>query len=151
MAFYKGQETYSVDSKGRVNIPAKMRRALSPEAQDTFVLTRGSDRCIAAYPLDEWRRYELEYAKLNQYDEKSRFFLRTVLAWSEEVELDGQQRITLPKKYVDFAGIDGKVVIVGMIDHLELWKPEEFEIYLGKFEDTYEHVASQVMNRPHGQ
>ena len=56
MAFYKGQETYSVDSKGRVNILVKMRRALSPEAQDTFILTRGSDRCISAYPLDEWRK-----------------------------------------------------------------------------------------------
>ena len=151
MAFYKGQETYSVDSKGRLNIPAKMRRALSPEALNTFVLTRGSDRCVAAYPLDEWRRYELEYAKLNQYDEQSRFFLRTVLAWSEEVELDGQQRIMVPKRYLDFAGIDGKVVIVGMIDHIELWQPEEFEIYLSKSEASYEQVASQVMQRPNGQ
>jgi MraZ protein len=115
------------------------------------VLTRGSDRCVAAYPLDEWRRYELEYAKLNQYDEQSRFFLRTVLAWSEEVELDGQQRIMVPKKYLDFAGIDGKVVIVGMIDHIELWQPEEFEIYLSKSEASYEQVASQVMQRPNGQ
>ena len=149
MAFYKGQETYSVDSKGRVNIPVKMRRALSPEAQDTFILTRGSDRCIAAYPLDEWRKYEQEYSKLNQYDEQSRFFLRTILAWSEEVELDGQQRISLPKKYLEFAGIENKVVIVGMMDHLELWKPEEFESYLQKFEDSYEKVAAQVMNKPH--
>lgn len=136
-----------MDAKGRVNIPAKMRKALTPDAADTFVLTRGTDRCIAAYPLDEWKRYEQEYARLNQYDEQSRFFLRTVLAWSEEVEIDAQQRITLPRRYLDLAGIDGRVVIVGMIDHLEFWNPEEFEKYLSGPEKSYEEVASSVMKR----
>lgn len=145
MSGFKGQETYSIDNKGRVNIPAKMRKALSPEANDTFVLTRGADKCIVAYPLDEWRKYEERFAQLNQYDEKDRFFLRMILSWSMEAEVDGQQRISIPKRHLDFAGIDSKVTIVGMMDRIELWNPEEFERYLSGYSESYEQVAATVM------
>lgn len=146
MAFFKGQETYSIDTKGRVNIPVKMRKSLSPDANDTFAITRGLDKCITAYPIDEWKKYEEKFANLNQYDEKNRFFLRMLLMWSEEVALDGQQRISLPRKLLDFAGIEGKVMIVGMGDHIEFWNPEEFESYLNKYNEPYEKVAEHVFS-----
>lgn len=145
MSFFKGQETYSLDNKGRVNIPAKMRKALLPEANSTFVLTRGIDKCIVAYPLNEWKKYEERYTRMNQFDEENRFFLRTILAWCEEVEIDTQQRITIGKKYLDFAGLESKVTVVGMIDHLEFWNPDEFEQYLNGQGDNYEQIAAKVM------
>lgn len=145
MAFFKGQEFYSIDSKGRVNIPAKMRKALSPEANDTFVLTRGVDKCIAAYPYDEWRKYEEKFEKLNQYDEKNRYFLRVLLMWSEEVKIDAQQRISIPKNLTEFAGIEGKAAIIGMIDHIEIWNPQAFEEYMSSRSESYEEVAEKVM------
>ncbi len=144
MAF-KGQETYSLDSKGRVNIPSKMRRSISVEANETFTVTRGVDKCIVAYPLDEWKKYEESFQILNQYDEKNRFFLRVILPWSEEVKLDGQQRITLPKELIEFAGIESKVKIVGMIDHIEFWNPDEFNKYIKSHSQSYEDVAREVM------
>lgn len=146
MSFFKGQETYSIDNKGRVNIPAKMRKSIAPEANDTFVVTRGTEECIVAYPLDEWKKYEEKLQSLNQFDEKNRFFLRTILMWSEEVGLDSQQRISLPKKLIDFAKIDGKVTIVGMVDRIELWNPEKFDNYLNSSTESYETVAATVMS-----
>jgi MraZ protein len=146
MSFFKGQETFSLDNKGRVNIPAKMRKALSPDANDTFVLTRGTDKCIVAYPLNEWRKYEERYMGMNQFDEENRFFLRTILAWCEEVEIDAQQRITIGKRYLDFASLEGKVTVVGMIDHIEFWNPDEFERYLNGHGDQYEQIAAKVMH-----
>lgn len=145
MAFFKGQESYSIDAKGRVNIPAKMRKSVSPDANDTFAVTRGVDKCIVAYPLDEWKNYESKFEQLNQYDSQNRYFLRTLLMWSEEVSLDAQQRIALPKKLLEFAGIEGKVKIVGMVDHIEFWNPEEFDKYLGGYSESYEDVAAKVM------
>lgn len=145
MAFFKGQELYSIDSKGRVNIPAKMRKNISPEAQDTFNLLRGNDECIVAYPLDEWKKYEKKFEELNQFDPENRFFLRTLLQWSEEVTFDAQQRIIIPKKLLEFAGIDGKVMIIGMIDHIEFWNPDKFEEYMNKHSDTFEDVSRKVM------
>ncbi len=146
MAFFKGQEIHSIDNKGRVNIPVKMRKSLSPESNDTFAITRGLDKCITAYPIDEWKKYEGKFAELNQYDEKNRYFLRMLLMWSEESSLDAQQRIILPRKLMDFASIDGKVMIVGMGDHIEFWNPDEFAAYLNKYEDSYEKVAEQVFS-----
>jgi MraZ protein len=148
MSFFKGQETYSIDDKGRVNVPTKMRKSLAPEAADRFVLTRGMDKCIVAYPMDAWRGYEAKFAALNQYSERDRFFLRMILSWSEEVEMDAQQRVSLPKRLLEFAGIgkdDNKVTIVGMIDHIEFWQPAEFERYIAAQAESYEEVAATVM------
>lgn len=147
MSFFKGQEIYSIDNKGRVNVPAKMRRTLSPDANDTFVLTRGADRCIAAYPLNSWKQHEARFAELDQNDPASRYLLRTILSWCEEAEIDAQQRISLSKRYTDFAGIEGKVLIVGMIDHIEFWNPDEFDRYMQSSDVPYEQVAASVMKR----
>ncbi len=145
MAFFKGQELYSIDSKGRVSIPAKMRKSLSPEAQDTFSLLRGHEECIVAYPMDEWKKYENKLEALNQFDPENRFFLRTLLLWSEDATLDAQQRIILPKKLLEFSGIDTKVMIIGMIDHIEFWNPETFENYMGGHSESFEDVSKKVM------
>lgn len=146
MAFFKGQETYSIDAKGRVSVPAKMRRAIEPDANNTFTVTRGQDKCVVAYPMDEWKKYEEKFQELNQYDSKNRYFLRMILSWSEEVSLDAQQRISIPKKLSEFAGIEKKVTIVGVGDHIELWQPEEYDRYLLGNEETYEDIAAKVMN-----
>ena len=145
MSFFKGQETYSIDDKGRVNVPTKMRKSIQPEAGDTFILTRGVDKCIVAYPMNEWKKYEEKFATLNQYNEQDRFFLRMILSWSEEVEMDAQQRVSVPKRLREFAGIESKVTIVGMIDHIEFWQPEEFEKYCNGQSESYEEVAAKVM------
>ncbi|MCX6155620.1 MAG: division/cell wall cluster transcriptional repressor MraZ [Candidatus Kapabacteria bacterium] len=146
MAFFKGQETYSIDSKNRVAIPVKMRKAMSEEAEDTFNVTLGSEGCIAAYPMDEWKKYQDKFSHLNQFNEKTRFFLRTLLQWSEDAVLDGQQRILLPKQLTEQTGIKGKILIVGMIDHLEFWDPEKYSDYMNGHNQTYESVAAEVMS-----
>ena len=147
MSFFKGRELYSVDSKGRVNIPAKMRKNISPEANDTFVITRGPDEdpCIYAYPLDEWRTFEERLKQLNQFNEQERFFLRTLLYWADEVPLDKQFRISLPKSLLDFSKIEKNAMILGSMDHIEIWDPEVFEKYLGRKQESYASIAESVM------
>ena len=145
MPGFKGQESYSIDAKGRVNIPLKMRRAITPESNDTFVLTRGNNKCVEVFPLEDWKKYEEKLSKLNHSDEKDRYVLRTILSWCEEVNFDGQQRIAIPRKHLDFAGIGNRVTIVGVMDRIELWNPEEFEKYQNGFSETYEQVVAIVM------
>lgn len=147
MSFFKGRETYSVDEKGRVAIPAKMRKSMAPESNDTFVVTRGpdDDPCIYAYPLDEWKRMEERLGNLNQYSERDRFFLRTLLYWADELTLDKQYRVMIPKALVDFAKIDRTVLVIGSMDHIELWNPEIFDSYLEKRNESYSEVAEAVM------
>ena len=145
MANFKGQAEYSVDSKGRLAVPAKMRSALSPEALGTFTLTRGFEKCIYAYPLDEWRKKEEQYADLNTYRSEARHLVRMVLMWAEEVALDGQGRISLPKSLAEYASVDDKALVIGAMDRIEIWDPDTFTSYLEEQSADYEALAERVM------
>lgn len=147
MASFKGQASYSVDSKGRIAIPAKMRASLTPAAKGSFTLTRGFDRCVSLYPLDAWEQREAELAALNQYERESRDFVRSVLMWADEATLDGQGRIPLPRHLMEFAGISEKALIIGALDHIEIWDPEVFGRYLEQQSSDYETLAEKVMGR----
>ena len=147
MAGFKGQAAYSVDTKGRVAIPAKMRAALNPEAKNTFTVTRGFEKCVFLYPLDHWAKMETEMRGLNVYNRESRNFLRTILMWADEVVLDGQGRVGIAKPLMEFAGIEagGTALIIGSLDHIEIWDPHTFENYVDEHVDEYEALAERVM------
>ncbi len=146
MSFFKGREIYSVDAKGRMNVPAKMRRSLSPDAADTFVLTRGpqNDPCIYAYPLDQWRKVEGQLSGLSQDREADRFTLRALLCWAEEVTLDGQFRIVIPKPLLELARIDRSALVLGAMEHIEIWNPEVFDNYMNGRHESFATVAATV-------
>jgi MraZ protein len=147
MTFFQGHEIYVLDAKGRVNIPSNMRKSLSPEAKDSFTLTRGFRKCISAYPLDEWEKIKYELGSKNQFDEENDYVISVMLMWCRDVTLDGQQRIVLPKKLLDFAGIEKQVLILGKIDHIEFWNPDEFENIYSSNKEPYEAVAARVMRK----
>jgi len=146
MSSFKGSDIYSVDNKGRVNIPSKMRRNLSPDAKDTFVITRGIEKCLFVYPLDEWNRLENNLRQnLNTYEEKPRYFLRMLLRWATESQLDGQARIMIPKNLLEFAQIENQVLIIGALERIELWNPQIFDEYINAQPESYETIAETVM------
>lgn len=145
MASFKGQAEYSVDRKGRVAIPAKMRSSLSPDALGTFTLTRGFETCIYAYPLDEWKKKEAHYGDLNIYQRETRHLVRMILMWAEEASLDSQGRISLPKPLAEYAGIDDKALIIGAMDRVEIWDPGAFEKYLEDQPADWDALAERVM------
>jgi MraZ protein len=145
MPSFKGQAENSVDSKGRVTVPSKMRKALNPEAEKSFTITRGFEECVHLYPMDRWREMEEEFAQLNPFNRETRHFMRTVLRWADEVSLDGQGRIKMPPRLVEFSGIDGTAFVIGSLDHIEIWDPDTFDDYLNEQPADYETVAERVM------
>ena len=146
MSSFKGSDIYVVDSKGRVSIPSKMRKNIQAESRYAFVITRGIEKCLYAYPLDEWRRMEESIRSLSQANEKDRFFARTLMQWSEEVQLDAQFRLLIPKSMLDFAEISKEVFFIGVLDHIELWKPENFKKYIESRKESYEKAVEHVMS-----
>ena len=147
MAGFKGQAEYSVDSKGRIAIPAKMRNALSPEAKNTFTLTRGLEKCIFVYPQDIWEKMEAKFGSLNTYRSESRDFMRGMLMWAEEATLDGQGRIGIPKTLAEFSGVTDRALIIGVLDHIEIWNPESFQSYQDGQDTKWEDLVERVMGR----
>jgi MraZ protein len=136
-----------VDNKGRINIPARLRKYVSPEANDTFVITRGYEECLFVYPLDEWNRLEESIRHLSPTNSRHRFFMRALLERATESQLDGQFRISIPKELLQFAHIENEVLIIGVLEHIEIWNPRMYEQYLKTQAESYETVAQTVLQK----
>ena len=145
MSSLKGGHTYSVDEKGRVSLPAKLRKYVSPEANEIWVIARGFEQSIYVYPVDEWNKLEQKLRGLSNYDPDHRRFLRTLLDQIHECQLDAQSRIQIPQELREFAAIKDEARIVGTLDKIELWNPKIWEEYKRSETETYESIANKVM------
>src|SRR5262245_12736071 len=143
MSSFKGSYSYSVDSKGRVNLPSKLRRNVSPEANETFVITRGYEQCLFIYPLDEWNILEQSIRQLSPSIARHRLLTRTLLQYATESQLDAQSRIMIPKELLQFAGIEDQVLVLGVLERIELWNPGAHEKYLNAQTESYEDIAQK--------
>jgi MraZ protein len=147
MSSFKGSYAYSVDAKGRINIPAKLRKYVSPDANDTFVVTRGYEQCLFVYPQDEWNKLEQSIRELSSTNPKHRFFTRTLLENATESQLDGQARITIPKELLHLAAIENEVLILGVLERIEVWNPVIYHEYRKSQAESYENVAQTVLQK----
>jgi MraZ protein len=134
-----------MDAKGRVSIPAKLRKHVSPEANDTFVMTQGTGKFIDIYPLDQWLVFEKKLEQLNPFDPRQAKFTRMILQHAAEDTLDSQSRILIPQKLIEYAQLEKDVIVLGALKKIEIWNPKEFEKYMSETPDTYEQIAAQVM------
>jgi MraZ protein len=120
MAMFLGEYTHTIDDKGRLTIPAKFRGDLAAG----LVVTRGFDRNLMVYPLDEWQKLAQEIMGKPLADSRVRDFRRRVFSSAMDLEPDRQGRILLPPYLREFAGIESEVVIVGMFNYIEIWTSE---------------------------
>lgn len=142
---FRGQFTYSIDSKGRISIPAKLRKQISPDANDSFVMTQGTGTCIDLYPLNEWQQIEEQLLKLNSFVPDDSLFIRMMLQHAAEDTMDSQSRILIPQPLIEYAKIDKDVLILGVLKKIEIWNPEIYKNYIGQTKETYEQIAAKVM------
>ncbi|MCL2182746.1 MAG: division/cell wall cluster transcriptional repressor MraZ [Chitinispirillia bacterium] len=140
MATFRGKYDFSIDSKGRVNIPAKFRKALSPEADDTFIIVRAPGNCLRVYPRDVWEKgREAELAELPETPDNNR--LKSVIFSSLiDAQLDSQGRVMLSQTLMDIAGITKDVTMVGVSSYIEMWDTARYEQYTvsaGDFDNLF--------------
>lgn len=145
MSSFKGRFSYSIDNKGRIALPAKLRKSVSPEANESFVITRGFEQCLFVYPQDEWNKLEESIRGLSPSNPQHRFFVRTLLQWATDAQLDNQARLSIPQELLKFAGLENEVLIVGVLERVEIWNPKTYEEYMNNQPATYETVAEAVL------
>ncbi|MCK4235305.1 division/cell wall cluster transcriptional repressor MraZ [candidate division WOR-3 bacterium] len=119
-----GRHSHSVDHKGRLFIPSKLRKRIISSKKRIVIVTRGFDKCLSIYSFAIWGRFENKLLALPQSKRKNRFIVRYFLENKEEVEVDSQGRIKIPQHLLDYADIDNEVIISGVLDRIELWNPE---------------------------
>jgi len=139
-----GEFAFTLDAKNRVAIPARLRPAFA----EGVYLTRGFDRCLAAYPPDEWDRFVAEQTgDLPAMSEKGREIRRFLFANATFDQLDRQGRITVPAVLLGFAGLSKDVTVIGMHDHIELWDGAAWATYRKQMEEGADAAADQLVSQ----
>lgn len=134
MAF-RGHFEYSLDAKNRLNIPAKFRASFS----DGLVLARWLDPCVAVFTPEGFDRFNDSFlGELHPLSQERRRLTRFFSGGSFDVELDSAGRVTLNGALLDHAGIEKEVVVIGNVDHLEIWDRQR---YAADQDDLPDHVA----------
>ena len=120
MSRFRGKSECKLDEKGRIVIPAKFRRNVSPEAEKTFVITRGTRGCLYAYPLDEWIKIEKSFEAIPENLENSE--LKSCLnEFMIESKYDRQGRTSLSKELIEMAKLNKDVLLIGVGRRIEIW------------------------------
>lgn len=135
-----GQYEHTIDSKGRVIIPAKFRE----ELRDRFVLTKGLDNCLFVYSLDEWKNIEAKLKTLPLTKKDARAFTRFFLAGAVECEIDKQGRILIPANLREHAKIEKDVIFIGVSTRVEIWSKEVWEEYSNNTDVSFEEIAEHL-------
>ena len=146
MPSFKGQYEHSVDNKGRVAFPAKLRKTVSPAAQDRFTILRGLEPCLYLYPQDRWELVEEKLSKINNFSRKGRTVIRNFLRFAEDLVLDKQNRLSLPSHLMEFAEIDSNAIFIGSGERIEIWSPEKLDQIDNELSfESYQELFEQVM------
>ncbi len=139
VARFVGEYRFAVDPKGRINIPARFRKLLAPGGSrseggndsKSFIISRGFELCLMAYPMEIWEALETENASLDWTNDDVRFYLRFLNSNASEHSFDKQGRIVLTQEVRNWARIDRDVVIVGGgRTHFEIFSPVVYDEYL---------------------
>ena len=114
-----GQFSHKIDDKGRLFIPASLRKELG----QTFHVTVGQDHCLSVYSDESWAAFMARLKELSYNEVKK---LRALFAYAADCEPDSQGRILIPAKLREYAGLTKEVVVVGSFDRAEIWSAERW-------------------------
>lgn len=135
-----GEYQHTIDTKGRVIIPSKLRDDLGSD----FIMTKGLDNCLFVYPLEEWKVLEEKLKTLPMTNRDARAFVRFFFAGATECTLDKQGRVLVPVNLRDHANLHKDAVIIGVATRIELWSKEEWEKYNDDDNLSYDSIAERM-------
>ena len=118
-----GEYSHSLDAKGRIIMPAKLRQDIG----EKFIITKGLDGCLFAFPQTEWFNFEEKLKTLPLSDRNARNFVRFFLSGATECEIDKQGRFLIPNNLREAAKLEKDVIIIGVGTRLEIWNKEIWE------------------------
>lgn len=139
---FMGEYNNKLDAKGRMIVPSKFRGELS----DQFVITRGLDKCLFGYTLDEWSRIEESMKSLSLTKRDARKFMRLFFSGATVVEVDKQGRINIPRNLRTYAGLEKDCTIIGVSNRIEIWETAEWTDFYTESEENFEDIAEDLID-----
>ncbi|OQB15692.1 MAG: cell division protein MraZ [Firmicutes bacterium ADurb.Bin193] len=133
-----GEFQHTIDTKGRMIMPAKFREELG----DKLVATKGLDKCLFIFHVSEWQKLDKQLSELSL--SKGRDIQRFFYGGMTECEIDKQGRILIPQNLREYAGLEKDVVVIGLNRRGEIWSKQNWEELNEKYLEDADKVALQM-------
>lgn len=137
---FLGEFEHSLDSKGRIILPAKFRAGLA----DGLVITKGMEKCLFIFSRAEWPQLEEKVRGFPFTKKDARKFSRFLFAGASEENLDKQGRIPIPQNLREYAELKKDVVIIGVSNRVEIWSKKNWDLYVKDAKSSYTDVAEDL-------
>ena len=146
MEFLTGEYCNTLDEKGRILFPTKLRNELFSESEkNSLIITQSFDRCLWLYTLDEWKNLSSKIMETaSPFNAKTNLVLRHYIGPAQEVELDKAGRISIPQSLRSYANLSKDCVIIGINKYMEIWDAEEYARYLKENEQNLKDAAEAL-------
>lgn len=136
---FMGEYHHTIDEKGRLTIPSKLREQLNEQ----IIITRGIDKCLFIYKKNDWDIIINKYKELPNTKD-ARNFMRFFLSGANYVEFDKQGRINIQKPLIDYADLNKNCIIIGVNDRLEVWNEDKWNEFVQTNEDNISDIAEKL-------
>ena len=144
---YYGSHQTVIDDKGRITVPKKLYEAMERADHITWYITRGYRGCLYLYNLADWETLVKRAEETDLFDPRAHDFLRMIYGCAIEVRVDRQGRMPIPPTLRSVANLDRDVILVGMKNHLELWRKDAWEQYQATMGAEMESMAKELLVR----
>ena len=139
---FMGEYEHQLDAKGRMIIPSKFRYDLN----ERFIITRGFDKCLFGYTLEEWQQIEEKMKTLPMTKKDARKFMRMFFSGAIEVELDKQGRINIPQNLRKYANLTKECTVIGVSNRIEIWDRGTWNEFYEESEESFEDIAEDLID-----
>ncbi|MWW26092.1 MULTISPECIES: division/cell wall cluster transcriptional repressor MraZ [Algibacter] len=148
MDLLTGTYDCKVDAKGRLMMPAAIKKQLASVLDDGFVLRRSVfQKCLELYPMQEWQALMQKMNKLNKFKKKNNDFIRRFTAGAKIIEIDVNGRLLVPKDLTVFANISKNIVVASAINIIEIWDKDLYEQAIDDAAIDFADLAEEVMGQ----
>ncbi|MFA6856285.1 MAG: division/cell wall cluster transcriptional repressor MraZ [Treponema sp.] len=142
MDMLTGEYRNTLDEKGRILFPAKLRSELTG---NVLIVTQSLDRCLWLFLPEEWKIVSSKLMdSASPFNEKNRLVLRRFIAPAQEVEFDRSGRLSIPQSLREYASLSKECVLLGVNKYIELWDTESYKTYLEQSEASFRDAAEEL-------
>ncbi len=135
-----GEYRHSLDAKGRLSIPAKLRN----QCGEVVYVTRGNDGCLALYTQQGWDTYYKSLLSLPQTKKSTRIYVRLITSRASECEFDKLGRINIPQVLREEGKLEKECVVVGAGDHVEIWNTEMWDQFYDDNQEDFDDITEML-------
>lgn len=145
MSNFLGEFDCKLDAKGRMMIPAGLKKQLPEAEREGLVINRGFEKHLVIYSRADWNKIVEDLAKLNQYEKRTREFIRYFTRGASELTLDAANRVLLPKALLEYAGVGTEIVLSCQVNKIEFWSRGAYDAQLDNEPENFANLAEEVM------